>query len=129
MLCSSRIRSFGESISGRLYSGGGAAASLASAGQHLLDLLELVSLELPAGRLPFGEPAVHQRQQVAAELALVRVAQEHLLRIVRVDRDLLAADMVAGAAERAVDAHFGLSPFAQLFASSTEYCTGIDDAR
>lgn len=54
---------------------------------------------------------MHQSQQVAAKLALVRMALEDFLRVVGVDRDLFAALMIAGAAEEAVYSDFGSSTF------------------
>lgn len=49
---------------------------------------------------------MHQRQQVASHAALIRMAHENFLRILRVDGNLTAAAMIAGTAERAVEPHF-----------------------
>jgi hypothetical protein len=93
-------------LGGRPLGGGYAAA-----GQDLFDPLEFVAFEFAAAGLFSGEPAVHEGQQIAAEAALIGVALEDFLRVVGVDRQFLAALMVAGAAEGTVDPHFGAAAF------------------
>ena len=67
--------------------------------------MELFPLEIVSGRSRSGKPAVHQRQQVAVKTALVRMAHEHLLRILRVHGNLTATAMIAGTTERTIEAN------------------------
>ena len=48
---------------------------------------------------------MHQREEIAADLAAVGVAGEDLLRIAGVDGEFPLAGVVAGATERAVEPH------------------------
>ena len=52
------------------------------------------------------EPAVHQRQQVASNDALIRMAHEDLLRIVGVDGNLASAAVITAATEWTIEANF-----------------------
>src|SRR5207249_4055263 len=63
----------------------------------------LVSLELLTGGACAGQPAVHQRQQVASKTTLIRMAHEDLLGILGVDGNLTQAAVVTLATERAVE--------------------------
>jgi hypothetical protein len=76
------------------------------AGQHIADAGELGTGQFVAGGFAAGEHPVHQCEQVTAELTAVGVATEHLLRVVGVHRNLALPDMVAGAAEEAIEADF-----------------------
>ena len=48
---------------------------------------------------------MHQRQEVATDAALVRVALKNFLRVVEIHRQFLAARVIAGAAEGAINPH------------------------
>jgi len=48
---------------------------------------------------------VHQRQEVAPELATIGMAGKHLLRVRHIDREFSFPRMVTSTAERAVEAH------------------------
>src|SRR5207247_292540 len=58
-----------------------------------------------AGRACAREPAVHQREQVAAELTVVGMTGEDLLRVAGVHREFALASVIAGAAERTIEPH------------------------
>ena len=68
--------------------------------------MELVPFELLAARPSAREPAVHERQQVASTSALIRMAHEDLLRIVRVDGNLTSAAVIASTTEWAIETDF-----------------------
>ena len=73
--------------------------------EHVFHTMELLALELVSGRSRSGEPAVHQREQVAVKATLVRMAHEHFLRIFRVHRNLMATAMITDATERTIEAN------------------------
>ena len=73
------------------------------AGEDVFHAMKLVPLELLTGGTCAGEPAVHQRQQVASKTTLIRMAHEDLLRILGVDGNLTPAAVVTLATERAIE--------------------------
>ena len=67
--------------------------------------LEFFAFQLVAGRPGAGEPAVHEREQIPAKLALIGVACEDLLRIGGVHREFTLAGVIARATERTIEPH------------------------
>lgn len=72
-------------------------------GENVFHAVELVSLELLTGGTCAGQPAVHQRQQVASKTTLIRMAHEDFLRILSVDGNFMPAAVVTLATERAIE--------------------------
>ena len=75
------------------------------AGKDTPHLVEFFALQFVAGRPRARKPAVHERQQVPAKLALICVAGEHLLWIARVNGQLSLPNVIAGAAEGTIQAN------------------------
>ena len=91
--------------------GRGSEGGITASRQDSLHSLELLTLQLAAGRYRPCKPAVHQRQQISSHSALIRVALKDLLLVLGVDRDLFAACVIAGALERAINPHLGAGAF------------------
>jgi hypothetical protein len=91
-----RFRSFGD---GRDRPG---RRSRGVAQENASHSLKFFALEFVTNGPRAREPTVHQREEVAAHLALIGVTGEDLLRIPRIDREFTLAGVIAGAVEKAV---------------------------
>ena len=103
----SRCRFNRQSRSGDAFGRGVARRNIR---EDVLHTMELFTLELVSGRSRSGEPAVHQRQQVAVKTTLVRMAHEHLLRILRVHGNLAATTVIADTTEGTIDTNLVPGP-------------------
>ena len=70
---------------------------------------------------------MHQREEVAAHLALIRVTGEDLLRIPRIDRKFTLAGVIAGTIEWAVQSD--LAAASMEFEDDVAFCRRLRERR
>ena len=101
--------------------------SMGVAAKNTSYTFELLPLEFSAGRASTGEPPVHEGEEVAAYLALVRMAGKYFLGIAGIHGEFTFAGVIAFAAEWAVESD--LSAGAMDLDDDVAFCSRLFKCR